>query len=153
MEVTSHNLAAMSQPGAFNYDLGLMQHRTAPKGTMQVLRHMLELAPTDTVRVGNESRFSKYGICTCGDVVLVRVPGATACQAGKVVLHAEVNGVPVTMVTFWRFLANDDEKCISKWDQSHESHELVLTEDIIDTVCYTKLSQNVIGLILPLELR
>ena len=102
MEVTSHHLGQLNQPDAFAFEVGLVGGSKASKKIKQILTAELGLEPNgeaaQSIKCSTESRFSPLATCQKGDVVLYK-DGMGGFKAGKVQLHCEVHGLPISMVS------------------------------------------------------
>lgn len=153
MEVTSHGMAELEQPKAFNYQVGLLEPKKPDKKSLAVLKTLLDIdSNDDQVSVGLESRCNKFACCHRGDVVLVKDVDQSSFRAGQVIFHAEVNQVPITVVTLWH-LHSIEHGYYAKWDETNTVTEVVGTEDIIDAVAYTRLTNKIMGILLPVDYR
>ena len=151
MEVTSHHLALINLPGAFDNAIGLVGGRPCSKKLRKLLTEHLECENCWEVLTGACSRHSTYGICHTGDVVLIKE--GSSFRAGQVLLHACVENVPLTVVSAWDLHSLEAELGYAKWHLSRK-RMLIETKDILDTVCHTKLSgATIVTTLLPPEFR
>ena len=88
--------------------------------------------------------------CQKGDVVLIKYD--SSYKAGQVLLHASVNGVPVSLVTEWGLHSINRDAGYAKWHTCGHSRIMIETADILDAVCYTKHS-TIATTLLPAEFR
>ena len=96
------------------------------------------------------SRHNAAGFSSKGDVVLIK-DGHSKFIAGKVMLHASVDGVPVSLVSCWQL--HSIRHGTAKWHVRDDSNMLIETTDILDSVTHTKLSHKLVTTILPPEFR
>ena len=151
MEVTSHHLACLNRPKPFDFTIGLVEARPASNRVKAQVKQMLEMADDAEIMVSVESRFSAFATCRKKDVVLVKQDDVVA--AAEVLLHCSVAGVPLTMVSMWRLHSMIPSMSFARWHFAADDKQLVLTEVIQDVVCYTRLRHNLVGTIIPFELR
>ena len=150
MEVTSHHLALLRSPKVFNYAVGLVGGRPASKKARALLNTMLEcITPETEVHTSSEARFNALAHCQKGDVVLIRHD--CSFIAGKVLMHASVEGVLLSLITEWSLHSTNMEAGYAKWD-TRGFRSLVDTCSILDAVCYTKHC-TIATTLLPAEFR
>ena len=124
-ECTAHHLHSLRAADAFCFDVGLIAPKPAsPKTQLFFNTHV---GPC-VVNVSFQSRFDAFGTCARGDIVLVR---ADTTVAGEVWLHAECNGVPVSVISTWDVVSHRNGYAI--W-RDIERPELFQTCDIITSV-------------------
>jgi hypothetical protein len=150
-EVVSQNLGMLTRPHALDFKVGLIAGRDAPtKVHTAILKALDAEADTYRVQIAIESRFSKYGTCCKGDVVLVKE--GNSFRAGKVLLHAAVEGEAISIVTCWALVKHECNLGYAVWRPS-STQELILTADIADTVVYSELPDGTVGTLLPVDYR
>ena len=88
----------MRDSAAFDFDVGLITPRTAPKKTRSFIFRTVELEPDDElpVSVARGARISPVASCHQGDVVLVRDQDDK--EAGRVKLHCNVAGIQLSFI-------------------------------------------------------
>ena len=150
MEVTSHHFAVLNAPGVFNFGAGPIEGTPASQEVRSLLAESLGFADSARVLVSLNSRHSAVGFSSKGDVVLIK-DGHSKFIAGKVMLHASVDGVPVSLVSCWQL--HSIRHGTAKWHVRDDSNMLIETTDILDSVIHTKLSQKLVTTILPPEFR
>ena len=111
---------------------------------------MLNFGDDEVVLVSIEARYSAVGTCRRNDVVLIK--DGSSYRAGQVLLHASLLGVAVSLVSVWSLHSINTAAGYAKWHVD-DSKRLIETSDILDSVCHTKLSGNVVTTLLPPELR
>ena len=99
-----------------------------------------------------ESRFNPLGTCKRNDLVLFK-DGVHALQVAQIVLHYEVQGVPVSEVSMFNIIHADAEQGWSIWEAATGAHELIETDCIVDAVVYCQLSSTRIKVLVPLHHR
>ncbi len=152
MEVTSHHLAVIQAPKAFDYAVGPVGGRPAPKSVVSLLKTVLEFGDDAEVITAMEARYSAVGTCMRNDAVLIK--DGSSYRAGQVLLHASYNGVAVSLVSVWRLHSINRAAGYAKWHADDDSKMLIETADILDSVCHTKIRRgNVVTTLLPPELR
>ena len=153
MEVTSHHLGLlMHSLHAFRYDIGLLDGRPPSKKVRKILTDMLDLSGDEEILVALHSRFSAFGICKKGDVVLIK--DDSSYIAGQVLLHASVSGVSISMVDAWILKSSNLAAGIAKWSTADATRLLIETSDVLDTVIHTKVHAcSVVTTLIPPEFR
>ena len=136
MECTSHHLAQLAQPGAFNFEIGLVDGRPASKKLHKLVSEALDTGPL-AINYSVESRFSKLATCRKSDMVLFRGADASM-KVAQVQGHFDVEGIPVSMVTLYHFIKQDTARS-SFWEPSTGGAEWVQTQCILDTLVYSIL--------------
>ena len=69
-------------------------------------------------------------------------------------MHFEIDDIPLTMVHEFDALSRDSARGNSVWKpKSGESYKVIETCDILDTVVYSKLPDDSINILLPMEYR
>jgi hypothetical protein len=144
-EVVCHVLQKVSEPSAFDFNVGLVDGRVTSVAARKRVLSFLGLDDDDVddgicVRVGAESRFSLFGTCFKDDVVLVDIDGVM--HAGKVILHAEIGDEPWSVIEPWAAKSFDPSSGYAEWNVGDE--RIVLeTKCILDAVVYTKLADGI----------
>ena len=153
MEVTSHHLGQLSEPDSFRFSVGLVGARAPSKATKQSLARNLSIDCAEQhVLWSNESRFSPLATCKKGDMVLFR-SGDGGTKAGSVQLHLEVEGVAVSLLSLLSLVRAEAGSGYSVWTRGGDDATLVETGCILETVLYSNLANNTVGIILPVEFR
>ena len=150
MEVTSHHMALLNAPNVFNFEAGPIAGTPAREHIKTLLAQSLGCADSARVLVSMNSRHSALGFSRKGDVVLIK--DGNSVKAGQVLLHASVDGIPVSIVSCWQLHSINHDAGIAKWHVS-DSKMLIETTDILDSVCHTELSRKLVTTILPPEFR
>jgi hypothetical protein len=151
MEVVSHQFAMLDRPGAFMFEIGLVDGRPAPAKLRRTIADALALVATDIVRVSRTSRFNSFATCKQNDVVLVK--DADAVYAGQVQLHFDANGVPVSMIDMWELHSYTDVDVGYAIWKKKGTIEFIDTALILDVMTYQLLEGGMVGTILPFEFR
>ena len=151
-EVVCLMMSRVQSPNAFNFSVGLVQSRPASKNVRAAVFFHLEMADDGTYDVDSafESRFNRFGTCKKGDVVLFDNDGAL--MAAKVLLHVEVAGTPLSLVSVWVLKSIDRDAGYSEWHSSFNP-QIFDTGDIVDTVVTSELGDNTTALLLPCDFR
>ena len=153
MEVSSHHLALLTMPTAFNVDVGIIGGTPPSKRVLKELSEMLEVEDHGDIQVALLARFSQYGICKKNDVVLVR-EADDSYTAGQILLLASVAGVCIMMGETWTLKRSHLQAGYSKWSTKEKSRMLAPLEYIFDTVIHTKVSASqVVTVLHPPEFR
>ena len=153
MEVTSHHLGQLSQHDAFAFEVGLVKGSKASKRTQQVLTAELELGPeaAASIKYSIESRFSPLATCHKGDVILYKDDGGF--RAGKVLIHCEVHGLPISMISNFNVHKFDAHCGHSIWTPAQDQNIFIETDQILDTVVYSELPDGKVSVLIPSEFR
>ena len=151
-EVLCHQFGMLLDPQAFNFEVGLVGGRKAPKAARKLILEALGEAENTghIILVAKESRFNQHGTCMTGDVVLVKEGGSF--RAGRVKLHCSIEGEAVTFVNCWQLVSHEPGQGYAVWEQS-DTADLLFTSDIVDTVPYMTLPNGHVGTLLPIDYR
>ena len=156
MEMISHHLGQLSQPDVFAFDVGLVKGTTASIKVKQILTNELQLEPNgaaaQSIKCSTESRFSPLATCQKGDVVLYK-DAMGGFKAGKVQLHCEVHGLPISMVSAYDVHKLESHCGHSVWTPATDQKIFIETAQILDTVVYSELSDGKVSVLLPVEFR
>ena len=150
MEVTSHHLAWLRSPTVFDYSVGLVGGKPASNKVKKLLQSLLDITDDVEVSVSSTARINALAICHKGDGVLIK--HGSSYKAGKVLLHASVNGVPVSYLNEWVLHSINKLAGCAEWNTSGVCRLVIDTSDILDTVCYTHDSE-ICTTLLPAEFR
>jgi hypothetical protein len=152
-EVVSHQLGMLDKPGAFDFGVGLVGGRPAPKSVRQMIISSIDIEDDScSIKVAKESRFSAIGSCMRNDVVLVR-ENDSSFRAGQVQLHCDVEGVALSLVKLFDLKIKDSAGTGFEIWQPRDGAEWIETSDILDTLVYEALPDGSVGTILPVEFR
>ena len=132
-------------PDAFAFDVGLVAGRAASKAIKQVLTAELELErhgeAANSIRFAVESRFSPLATCHKSDFVLYK-DGQGGLKAGKVQLHCEVLGLPISLVSAFEAYKLEPNFAYSVWKPAQDDQKIfVETCQIVDTMVHGALGQ------------
>ena len=158
MEVTSHHLGQLSQPEAFKFDVGLVRGTKPSRRVKQILIAELKLEPhgdaAESILCSTETRFSPLATCHQGDMVLYQ-DGQGSCRAGRIQLHFDIGGHPLSMVSVFNAHKLDTSSMgtLSIWTPAESGKNFIDTSQILDTVVYSEMSDAKVALLMPLELR
>jgi len=147
-EVVSHHFVQLNHPDSFSFGVGLVGAK-APSTAMKKVFAELGLGDQH-VMWSRESRFSPLATCMKDDMVIFN--SADGIKAGKVQLHCEVEGVATSLVSFLSLVKKEAGSGYAVWANSGVT-QLIETTSIVDTVVYSNLANNSVGIILPLEFR
>ena len=151
MEITSHHLAQLSDKDTLNFKIGLVNGKACTNKLKKRILDMLNMDVQD-VSCSIESRFNPLGTCKSHDLVLFK-DGVHALKVAKIVLHYDVQGVPVSVVSMFNSIHADAEQGWSIWEAATGGHELIETACIVDAVVYCQLSSTKIKVLVPLHHR
>jgi hypothetical protein len=152
-EVTSHHLANLRSDTAFDLRIGLLTQRVAPKHLHAKLADILQM-PINDLQVNTciDSRYSRYGTCRRGDVVLVASHGGLPACAGRVHAHVEVEGIPISLVALWEQRTDNIATGFVDWSERH-ALTCIGIEMILTPITHTRIAADVVRTILPLHVR
>jgi hypothetical protein len=100
--------------------------------------------------VSIDARFNDFGMCFTSDVVLIK--SQEGFVAAQIVLHASVDGDALSLVNEFKLKSLSRAAGYSEWEVGH-APLIILTRDILDTVLYSKLANDVYAVLLPCEFR
>ena len=148
-ECVAHHLASMDGH-SFNYDVGLVQGRRAPRKSRALIMDALGLDDNDaTVLIAKDTRFSELGLCRQNDVVLLR--DGSGIMAARVQVHCEVDGESVSIVQPFELHERTPGTAMAKWKVAEYNSECWETKAILAAVDYCVYPDGAVGTILPLE--
>ena len=90
------------------------------------------------------ARFSQYGLCHRGDVVLVKDTVSNTVKATKLLVLACVSDVPMALMEEWTLKSSDMLNGFSKWSPQNASKILAPLENILDTVTHTVVGDKTV---------
>jgi hypothetical protein len=153
-EVICHHIGQLTDPESFKFETGLVHPKNPSRAVTRLILERLELDDSYDVKVSVEARFSRVATCKKGDVVIF-MDGADSFRAGKVLLHFEVETVPLSMVEVFDCVRRDTEKGRTVWrTRGPDSYKMIDTDDIMDTVVYSLLSHDgLYSVLMPPEFR
>ncbi len=148
-----HHLGQLRDSTSFKFSVGLATPTQPSNKVKKLIRDRLELDDDDIVLYSRESRFNAFASCMDGDVVLYKEDDMTL-KAGKVQLHVDVNGIPITMIEEFDAIRREVELCSSTWRSRGEtSYVFIETSNIRETVIYSKLPDDMYNILMPIEYR
>jgi hypothetical protein len=149
-EVVCHALAGAQAEGALQFSVGLVRQTKPSTAELALIVGAIELNPDDvTLRVSKRSRFNKFDTCGNGDVVYIHESGAHC--AAQVILNFDVDGESLTFVNRWSLQRNRGDG-YTEWTDNHHP-KLILTEDILDTLVYSRRRDGSCVALLPCDFR
>jgi hypothetical protein len=152
-EVCSHTLARLGETGLFSTEVCLLKPHKASNRLVAFLSEQLQLQLDESdYFTGSTVRPGLHGQCSCKDVVLVKIDGATGFEAGEILLHTEVQGQLFSLVSFWEPLSHDPARNTSDWKVKHNP-SLIFTTDICSAVYYTMCNDDVAKILIPFSLK
>ena len=155
MEVTCHHFAQLDDETSFSFEVGLVNGSKASKRIQKILVEQLELDPDSeaaaSIKCGLESRFNPLASCHKGDVVLYN--DSEGLKAGKVQLHFEVHGLPISMVNVFEPRGRDPHNNTSSMWKPTDINICIETNMILASAVYSLLPNGNALVLVPLELR
>ena len=102
------------------------------------------------VRYACANKHNPLGNSQKNDDVIVK--DDDSFRAGRVELHCEVSGYPISLVTVWSLHRHDAATGYAIWACDSEDQLLCIeTSDILDTLTYKLLPSGFVGTLLPVE--
>ena len=151
-EVTSHHVASISKPDAFNFKVGFAStSRAAPASVVAVLNRELsmQLEPHEC-KVSTHARISAHSTCHKGDVVMYTA--GRGFLVGRVCFHAKVFDDFVTLLSAWPTCKLCPEAGSAECNVHHGT-ELVETADIMAALVNTECRPGVVRVLIPFQFR
>ena len=147
MECTCHHLSQLKKPGTFNFAVGLVNPRLAPKRLQKLVSEALHTGNVE-VKYSVESRFNKLGTCRKSDLVHFRDLNGLI-KVARILAHFDIVGVPVTMIAPFRFVRHRSDSS-SWWEPQSDGAEWIATECIEDTLVHSVMPGGSVLVINPL---
>ena len=151
MEVTSHHLAQLLNPEAFEFDVGLVHGRKPSRRLRENLLRTFELDDDALISVSTEARFSDTGTCNRSDFVIFKEDGRI--KLGKVQLHCEIENVPISMLETYKLTRNVPRMGHSVWEPCGGEGMYMLTEELVDAVPYSMRPDGTVMILNPIDYR
>ena len=150
-EVLCHDIANISDASAFDFNVGLIAPRPAPKTTRGLIFRTVELEADDAleVSIAKAARFSPLAVCQTGDVVLVR--DGDGLKAGRVKLHCAVSGISLAFIMPFTLHSRRPHTALAVWHDDSDVIEAFETSDILAAVEYCVYPSGRIGTPVPIE--
>lgn len=145
-EITGQHLEDMADPDFSSSRIGLINPRRPSRRLQEQLEYEF---PGADLAAARAARFSCFGVCCVGDVVLFPRHGGVA--AGYVVFHASVDGESISCVQLFDLLGPSAGGFASRW-QPTDSNLLIETSEIMDTPLWTR-RHAVVTTAMPLNMR
>ena len=121
----------------------------------QLLAAELGLEPdgdaAESTKCSIESRFSPLATCHKGDVILFNA-GQGGYRAGKVQLHFEILGMPISMVLPFEVHKHEAHCGHAVW-RPEQNNCFIETDQIPDTVVYSSRPDGKVAVLAPMEFR
>ena len=153
-EVICHHLGQLSDPESFKFETGLVHPKKPSRAVTRLIQERLGVDDSYDVKVSAEARFSRVATCKKDDVVIFK-DGDDSFRVGKVLLHFEVDSVPISMLEVFDCVRRDTDMCRAVWrTRGQDDYKMIDTDEIMETVVYSLL--NVDGLysvLMPPEFR
>ena len=122
------------------FDVGLVRGTKASTRVNQILTAELKLQPdgdaAQSIQCSIESRFSPLATCHKGDMILYR-DGQGGFRAGRVQLHFDIIGMPLSMVSAFNAHKLEPTFGVSVWtpaESALDPKSFIDTDQILDTV-------------------
>lgn len=151
-EAVCHQLSKAQQPGAFDFHVGLIGGRAAPRRTRELILRTAGIDDRDDeIFVARESRINGFESCKNGDVVILR-EGATL-RAGKIAQHFELGGTALSLVYPWTLERRVANTSFAVWNTGGGEGEIWATQEIVAAVEYLPYPDGKVGVLLPYSCR
>ena len=149
-EVICNTLGRLKPAKALNFKVGLLMPRKPYKEENTLINAVMEIDVTYAL--------SCSLVWSLASMILGRVQKMMSCYTASLVafaqpwsmLHMEIDGEQLTIVNSWTLKSIDRDANYNVWIRE-VNPEVILTEDILDTVIYTILKENCAGVLLPFE--
>jgi hypothetical protein len=149
-EVTAHHLSCLAQSEAFQFGVGLVHGRPAPRKMLEFLSHEFGIQ-LRSCRTAITARISEHATCHKGDVVILRSDGDIVV-VGMVWFHAETEGECLSLVSVWTQLSKCADTGSAEYSDIHNPL-IVPTGDILSSVVYTRPRPGVVRVLVPCQFR
>ena len=126
-ECVSHSIHRLTESPSLLLDPALINPGRPTKAVLKFLREAF--GNNCAFSTSNVCRFARRGACAVGDVVLFKIDGSWA--AGRVWVHASVDGVLLTGANMWEL--QRWEKELSMWKAGDRA--MLLESTLIREVC------------------
>ena len=149
-EVVCHQMASLTAPGSFMFDIGLVDGRAAPKKTRRLVLHAIQLEDDGevVVSIAKVARFSSVAICHVDDVVLLQDDGNII--AGRVQVLCDIQDIPMVIVTPFSLHYRDPDTSLAIWTVQ-DDYEVFEMKHILAATEYVVYPSGRVGLLLPIE--
>ena len=151
-EVIATHLGQLLQPGAFSFEVGLVNGKPASQATKRRVMASLGLEGERDIRSAQVSRFSPLATCARNDIVLIKRRG-DRFQAGKVQYHCEVDGDALSLVSMFTLHQHVGDSGYATWRVNEEGAIPVPTANILEAVIYSYWADDIVRTFLPMEFR
>lgn len=155
LEVLSHDLAVLKQPGLFDVSVGLVTPHNASSKLRTFVSEMLdiELQPSECL-TSTCTRMVPAGTCSRRDFVLLKNldDGPQHWDACEVWAHLDVKGDKISLVCMMKLLNYSPEMASATW-QSNQATMFVQTADILCCLTYTKDKNDQVNTLIPYQFR
>ena len=143
-ETVCQQLSNIQQPSSFNFNVGLIGGRAAPRATRAHIFRVLGLDDIgDDINIAKDSRINEFEVCSKGDVVLL-----SSQRAGEVALHLELAGHALSLVYPWTLDHKVAGTAMSVW-RTHAEAELWETQDLLMAVEYLRYPDDRVAILAP----
>jgi hypothetical protein len=148
-----HHLADLQREDCFPDTVCLDQPTAVSQRMLAFVSEQIGVRLTlAEVKTSYRARMHPAGICSKGDVVLIKNPlgGANIC-GGEIWFHAELADECWSLVSIWYAHADDQPFGVAKWKKVLNP-TLVPTDNIL-AVCICKMSGECVQTLIPYQLR
>ena len=152
-QVLNEVLAKLKEPGLFDVGVGLVKPAKATKKAIALLTEVFKMPISVQNCIISRVARIRFGSCCRKDVVFIEShsPGSFV-ECGEVWLHAEAMGCCISIVSMWSMIDHDKPKGLVTW-RKVDNPVVVATADLLSSVVYRALKDNVVATLVPIQLR
>ena len=153
-EVICHHFGRLNDPAIFSFDVGLLSPLKPTKRLKTLLAAELGIQCDDQhVMWSKIARYSPLATCSNDDMVLFRSADGGS-KIGRIQMHLAVEGVMVSLVSVFTLVKHDAGCDYAVWSKDADAYgHLIETDCIIDSLVYTQLPNDSVGVLVPVEFR
>ena len=149
-EVVCHCLAMIQAPDALNFKIGLVKPKKPSRSQMELIEGAFAMDMNAvSVHVSILSRFNKFECCSTDDSVYVKE--STGDFAAQVIQNMDIDGDSLTLINKWTLRVKHADG-YAEYEDRHNPI-LIFTNEILDTLPFTRLNGGICGVLLPCEFR
>ena len=150
-KVICHHMSSLSSHD-FNYEVGLVKGRPAPRKSMRMILEALGLEDDGVeVLTSSDCKFNHLGSCRQNDVVLIQ--DGDGLRAARVQLHCAVAGECVTILQAFTHHRRVPGTALVVWRIQDGPSECWEPNAILAALEYCVYPDGTIGTLLPIEYR
>ena len=153
-ELLCQHFADIEDEDSFNMGVGLLQPKMAPNKMLKFMEAELNMSLASfRVTTSCVCRIRPAGVVHKKDLVMIRSHlGPGYFILAEILFHAAIDGEHVSLVHKYSVFSDDESSCASDWNV--QRHPLFIsTEDVFTSVCYRKLTDIIVKIIVPYQFR